>query len=168
MDKEIRDTGRHHHDVSQVVETRYAANLILRRQRHIVEEMQHHGELTDGDAANLTAEINAKLKEIHFSHPDKFGVKEDHDVLLPCLKFLKPAIEGADVAEAYKADAQKLLQLLLERKTVRHFGVSDVVLTSSTPRASAPSAAVTTPAGSGARSPAGRQHRRQARQAGRE
>ena len=34
---------------------------------------------TDGDAANLVAEINAKLKEIHFSRPNKFGVKEDDD-----------------------------------------------------------------------------------------
>ena len=49
MDKVIRSMGKGQ-DVSQVVETRYAANLILHRQRRIVEEMQHHGELTEGDA----------------------------------------------------------------------------------------------------------------------
>ena len=68
MDKVIRSMGKGQ-DVSQVVETRYAANLILHRQRRIVEEMQHHGELTEGDAADLIRDITTQLKLVHFSRP---------------------------------------------------------------------------------------------------
>ena len=56
---ELRDENP---GVTRAVETRYVANLVLRRQREIVDELLHHGELTTLDAVALKAQLNQVLK----------------------------------------------------------------------------------------------------------
>ena len=46
-------------DISRAVETRYVATLALRKQRDVLEDLLHHGEISKLDAAKLRGALPA-------------------------------------------------------------------------------------------------------------
>lgn len=124
--------------ISQAVETRYAANLVLRKQRSIVERMQHHGELTDLDAASLIAGINHHLKDLYRIRPRNLGAADDSTDLVeaPSFRFLEGAVEvlrtdggaaasvesgaesGAESSVESQQEQLKMLNTLLSKRTL--------------------------------------------------
>ena len=93
MRDEIKNMQLNYPDVSNAVETRYAATMVLRRQLKVVEHMQHDGELSEMDAAALCADINKQRKDLFYSHPHRLGAKPDDVALLevPAFRFLAAA-----------------------------------------------------------------------------
>ena len=94
--EELRDLQRSNPEVCAAVETRYATSLMLRKQRHLVEVMMHHGEIVDLDGEKLVEEINSQLKRLQRVHPRALGKLDDPAVLLevPALRFLVMAAEA--------------------------------------------------------------------------
>ena len=48
-------------DISRAVETRYVATLALRKQRDVLEDLLHHGEISKLDAAKLRGALARPL-----------------------------------------------------------------------------------------------------------
>ena len=88
--------------VSRAVQTRYMAALLLRKQDHVVEEMQHHGELTVADAMEMKKKIHDRLMKLYFTRTMDLG-RPDHGPVwtrificeIACFKFLHSGDEDA-------------------------------------------------------------------------
>ena len=102
---ELRDENP---GVTRAVETRYVANLVLRRQREIVDELLHHGELTTLDAVALKAQLNQHIKQLYFQESWTLQELDDREALLqvPAFRFLQQdLLAGGELEILPGADA---------------------------------------------------------------
>mgnify|MGYP007078141869 CR=1 FL=1 len=59
--------------ITRVVQTRHAANMALRHQRHVLQRAREEGELTEADAIRLVSAVNRKLKSIYLEPMKPWG-----------------------------------------------------------------------------------------------
>ena len=62
--------------IMRVVQTMYASNMVLRKQRQAIENALHEGQVTETDAAKLKHEVNKRIKELYLAPLSSFGVSE--------------------------------------------------------------------------------------------